>query len=66
MDIKFPIRPPLQGDRLIKYEYNYDNSVEAIRAVNFRLPSPMLKDCIIVIQLNIRDEAGVPTYQVES
>jgi hypothetical protein len=65
MDIKFPIRPVLIGNRLIKYEYNNDNSVVAIRAVNFRLPISMQKNWIVDIPLRTTSKAGFPAFYGE-
>ncbi len=62
-EIKFSIHQAQGGDSLNKYAESYDTSVEAIQAVNYRLPIPLRKDWVVVIPHYTKRVPGVPAFE---
>jgi LysM repeat protein len=66
IDQKFEVHPVQTGESLELIASKHGTSVEALRAVNYRLPSPLLTDWKIVVPLNILDTQGLPAFEVYS
>ena len=62
-DIQFIIHAVVPGESLELYARDYNTSVEAIRAVNFNLPSFLPLDWIVIIPLNTVDVSGIPQFE---
>ncbi len=41
----------------------YNTTVEAIRAVNYYLPSPLWVDWLVIIPVGITDTQGLPAFE---
>ncbi len=59
----FIIHRAHNGDSLNMYADTYHTSVEAIQALNYRLPIPMWKDWVLVIPVGETQVAGLPPFE---
>lgn len=62
-DIQFIIHEVIPGEALELYTRDFNTTVEAIRAVNYHLPSFLPLDWIVVIPLNTNDVTGIPPFE---
>ena len=62
-DIQFIIHEVIPGESLEAYARDYNTTVEAIRAVNYNLPSFLPLDWIVVIPLNTNDVSDIPLFE---
>ena len=60
---QFIIHAVVPGESLEMYAREYNTTVEAIRAVNFNLPSFLPLDWFVVIPLNTVDVSGIPPFE---
>ena len=63
VDQHFIIHKVIPGESLELYAKDYNTTVEAIRAVNFKLPSFLPLDWTVVIPYNIIDVTDVPAFE---
>jgi hypothetical protein len=62
-DTKFLMHRIQAGDNLNSYAETYRTTTDAIFAVNYRLPTPIWKDWVIVIPYNTSDVTGIPPFE---
>ena len=62
-DMKFIIHAVIPGESLELYARDYNTTVEAIRAINYKLPSFLPLDWTVIIPLNTSDVTGVPAFE---
>jgi len=62
-EIQFIIHRTLPGESLFIFARDYDTNVDAIRAVNYDLPTVLYVDRMIVIPIGIDEPAGLPTFE---
>jgi hypothetical protein len=62
-DKGFIIHAVIPGESLELYARDYNTTVEAIRAINYNLPSFLPLDWIVVIPLNTSDISGIPAFE---
>ena len=62
-DMGFIIHAVVPGESLELYARDYNTTVEAIRAINYNLPSFLPLDWIVVIPLNTSDVSGIPAFE---
>jgi len=63
MEFQFIIHAVVPGESLELYARDYNTTVEAIRAVNYNLPSFLPLDWIVIIPLNTVDVGGIPQFE---
>lgn len=63
-DVKFIIHRVGSGESLFQYAREYNTNVDAIRAVNYNLPSVLFVDWLVVIPVGIDDPTGLPSFEV--
>jgi len=66
IDHKFLIHQIQAGDSLDLIAGRHGTTVEALRACNYRLPSPLVPGWAIVVPLNFVDTQGLPAFEVYS
>jgi hypothetical protein len=64
VDHKFVIHQIQEGDSLSRIASNHGTTVEAMVAINYRLPSPLVPGWMIVVPLNFVDVQGFPPFEV--
>jgi LysM repeat protein len=64
LDYRFVIHQIQNGDSLSKIAANHGTTVEALVAINSRLPSPLLPGWVIVVPLNVVDVQALPAFEV--
>jgi len=62
-DQQFIIHAVIPGEALELYARDYNTTVEAIRAINYKLPSFLPLDWFVVIPLNTTDVTDVPAFE---
>ena len=62
-DLKFIIHEVIPGESLELYARDFNTTVEAIRAVNYNLPSFLPLDWIVVIPINTNDVSDIPSFE---
>jgi len=62
-DVKFIIHRAGSGESLFQYAREYNTNVDAIRAVNYNLPSILFVDWVVVIPVGINDPTGLPSFE---
>lgn len=62
-DIIFIIHRVVEGEALGQYASRYNTTEEAIRAVNYNMPSVLFIDWLLVIPLDRTDTTGLPAFQ---
>ena len=62
-DIQFIIHEVIPGESLELYARDYNTTVEAIRAVNYNLPSFLPLDWIVVIPFNTKVVSNIPLFE---
>lgn len=60
---KFIIHQAQDGDSLSMYANYYQTSVDAIRALNYRLPVPLLKEWVVVILVGETQAGDLPSFE---
>jgi LysM repeat protein len=66
IDHKFLIHQIQEGDSFNRIAGDYDTTVAALLASNYRLPSPLIPGWAIVVPLNFVDRQGFPAFEVYS
>lgn len=64
IDNKFEIHQVLEGESLELIAGKHGTTVTALRACNYRLPSPLLPGGTIVVPLNFVNMQGLPAFEV--
>jgi len=62
-DQQFIIHAVIPGESLEAYARDYNTTVEAIRAINYKLPSFLPLDWTVIIPLNTSDVTDVPAFE---
>jgi len=62
-DVQFVIHQVRPGESLFQYAREYNTNVDAIRAVNYDLPSVLMVDWIVIIPVDIEDPTGLPLFE---
>jgi LysM repeat protein len=60
---RFIIHRVKSGENLDLYAQDYHTTIEAIRAVNYYLPTPLWEDWLIVIPLDTTDTTNLPAFE---
>ena len=60
---RFIIHRVKSGENLDLYAQEYNTTIEAIRAVNYYLTTPIWEDWLIVIPLDTTDTANLPAFE---
>ncbi|MBA4380665.1 MAG: hypothetical protein C0393_08340 [Anaerolinea sp.] len=60
---RFMIHRVMEGESLELFARRYATTIEAIQAVNYYLPSPLLVNWTVVIPLESIDVQGLPAFQ---
>ncbi len=63
IDHKFEIHQVQEGESLELISGKHGTTVAALRACNYRLPSPLLPGRVIVVPLNFVDTQGLPAFE---
>jgi len=62
-DVQFVIHRVRTGESLFQYAREYNTNVDAIRAVNYNLPSILFVNWVVVIPVGIEDPTGLPAFE---
>ncbi|HOE69597.1 MAG TPA: LysM peptidoglycan-binding domain-containing protein [Brevefilum sp.] len=60
---KFVIIRVLEGESIGQFAGRYNTTEEAIRAINYKLPSVLYPDWLLVVPLDFSDTTGLPSFQ---
>ncbi|MFY9156664.1 MAG: hypothetical protein WAN98_02160 [Brevefilum fermentans] len=60
---KFIIIRVLEGESIGQFAGRYNTTEEAIRTINYKLPSVLYPDWLVVVPLDLSDTTGLPSFQ---
>lgn len=62
-EVKFVLHRVISGENLTMYAEQYDTTVNAILNINYRLPSPVWENWIVVIPLDNNNVSNLPPFE---